>query len=275
MNEKKLIRRIGIYALAAIAIWLVPAAPVFGGTATKTFDFGAGGDNPTSRGHARTFPVPQGVAAAVRVTYRTAGETPVPIVVEIEDGDGRLAATRELAAEKSARQLIVDIAAAENTARGCERGWQVRVRSRDGQIPAGRVFGEITLSFINPAAARVWLEGPAFDLAKNARATRQLGAAETFRHPGVINVRASWTHNPLVQAQALKFELVRPDGSVAASLVGYGTNSGSQPKIDFDYRVLAADTRRNGVWQLRVTNDTEQEMREISPSASFTRQCFE
>jgi hypothetical protein len=122
---------------------------------------------------------------------------------------------------------------------------------------------------------RLPLEGQNFDLKKNSELSRQIGNQETFRHTGIVNIKSSWTHNPLAQALPLKFELVRPDGSVAKSLVGYGTNSNAQPKIDFDYRFIVADTKQNGVWRLRVTNNTDQEIFEIAPSAVFTKRCFE
>lgn len=275
MHQKNFIKRISSLAAATLLIFYGLAIESFGGTSVKTFDFGAGGDNPTFRSHSRTFLIPRAVAVAIRINYRTSGAAAVAVVIEVEDADSRIAATREVSAEKSVKQLIINLAASENTVYGCQKGWQVRVKSKDGQVPPTRVFGDITLSFIDAPAIRIALEGQVFSLKKNSEIVRSIGSAETFRHSGVINIKSSWTHNPLAQAQPLKFELVRPDGSAAKSLIGYGTNSGAQPKIDFDYRVVTADTKQNGVWRLKVINDTEQEIFEIKPHVNFTRRCFE
>src|SRR5688500_4416968 len=59
------------------------AVSALAGTSTKSFDFGAGGDNPTSRSHARTFTPPESVVIQVTVNYRSSGETSVPLVVEV------------------------------------------------------------------------------------------------------------------------------------------------------------------------------------------------
>jgi hypothetical protein len=264
-----------VFLSLMFSILYVFGGAAFAGTTTKTFDFGVGGDNPTFRSHSRVFFIPRDVAAAVRINYRASGAAPVPVVIEIEDADSRIAATREVSAEKSNKQIIINIAAGENTVYGCEKGWQIRVKSKDGQIPPARIFGDITLSFIDPAATQILLEGQSFGLKKKSEVSRRIGSAETFRHSGVVNIKSSWTHNPLAQALPLKFELVRPDGSVAKSLVGYGTNSNAQPKMDFDYRIAAADTKQTGVWRLRISNGTEQEIFEIKPGVNFTRRCFE
>ena len=275
MKTKK---NIGPTAILATAAWLIlcfSATESFGGTLVKSFDFGPGGDNPTARSHSRTFLVPEAVAVAVRINYRTASETPVALIVEIEDAAGRNLTTREIPAEKTARQMTINFAAGQNTMPACEKGWNVRIKTRDGEAPKTRINGDITLSFIDPAAAPVAIEGPVFSLRKGAQASRAIGTTETFRHPGLISIRASWTHNPLAQATPLKFELVRPDGSTAKTLVGYGINSNARPKLDFEYRVVGADTKQSGLWRLRITNASDQEISEINPSATYTRRCFE
>ena len=258
--------------------WLILSGFAFSalaGTSTKTFDFGVGGDNPTFRSHSRSFLVPQAVAIALKVNYRTTGDASIPITVEFENAENRIVASQDGLAEKTVKQIVINIRAAENVVFGCEKGWSVRVKSKDGQIPPARVFGEIILSFIDSPAVGIAVEGQPFDLKREGQIIRQIGAAETFRHTGVVNIRSSWTHNPLAQPLALKFELVRPDGSVAKSLIGYGINSTADPKMDFDYRIVIADTKQTGAWRLRVTNNTEQEITEIKPSVNFTRRCFE
>jgi hypothetical protein len=275
MNGKNFIKRLAVASAAALLVFSGLVTENFGGTSVKTFDFGPGGDNPTLRSHARSFLAPQAVALTLKINYRTAGEAPVPVMIEVEDAGSRLITTQEIIAEKAAKRLLINISAAENTSHACDKGWQVRVKSKNGQPPPARIFGDITFSFIDPPVEKIALGERAFGLKKGGQASFPIGTSETFRHSGIINIKSSWAHNPLAPAQALKFELLRPDRSVAKSLTGYGTNSNGQPKIDFDYRLVIADTKQNGVWRLRITNGTEQEILEVNPSVNFTRRCFE
>jgi hypothetical protein len=263
----------------AIFGWLLLGgftAQIFAGTSTKTFDFGAGGDNPTFRSHARTFAPPAGVAIVVAVNYRTSGEALIPIVIEIEDAARKNLASREVAAEKGVKRVVFNVAASDNAVHGCERGWQVRVRTKSGEIPSARVYGDISFSFVDPSPLALGTEGGApFRLVKKNQTTKQIDAADAFRHPGILSVRAGWLDALGVGALPLKFEILRPDGTIAKSLTGYAANSNSSPKLDFTYNLTAADARQAGAWRLRIVNDTEQDVIEINPKISFTRKCFE
>lgn len=256
--------------------WLILSGlicPSFAGTLVKTFDFGAGGDNPTFRSQARAFAVPRSVAVAVTINYRTAGAASVALVVEVESANDRTLAARETIAEQTMRRIVINIPASENTAGGCEKAWQVRVGTRDAQIPAARVFGDIVFSFIDPPASPVAVENGKFDLGKGGEASRPVGEADSFGQTGIARVRASWTHDPAVASIPLKFELVRPDGSVAASAVGYGTNSVGVPKLDFGYVLKPADARQNGVWKIRISNQSAHDVSEIIPQITFRPAC--
>jgi hypothetical protein len=268
-----------------LVVWLILSSILApegkaAGTSVKTFDFGAGGDNPAFRSHARTFPAPQGVAIAVAVNYRVAGgaataAAALPIVIEIEDGSGKLAATREAVAEKNAQRVVINLRTNENTIDGCAKAWQVRVRTKSGDVPAARVFGDISFGFVDPAAAPVDVEGEAINLGKGKQVLRQIGSNDSFRHPGVMNVKAGWLDSLAALVLPLKFEILRPDGTIAKSLVGYGTNSNGNPKIDFNYHVTIDDAKQNGVWRLKITNNAEHDIIEIDPKLSFTKKCIE
>ena len=115
---------------SAIFVWSVLgglAINADAGTIVKTFDFGAGGDNPTFRSHSRTFAPPENAAIVVAVNYRTTGDGAISIIVEIEDAVNKTWALQEIAAEKTAKRTGMNIAAADNLIHGCEKSWQVRV----------------------------------------------------------------------------------------------------------------------------------------------------
>ena len=259
----------------ALALLIFLNGAAFAGTSVKTFDFGAGGDNPTFRSHARTFALPQAVAAVVAVNYRTTGKAGISIIIEVEDANNKIIALREAMAVKMPNRLAINIAAADNTISGCERTWQVRVKTKNGEMPQARIFGDITLSFVDPSAQTVEVESGAFSLNKGAQIARRIGDTNTFRHPGVVNIKAGWLHSAATPILPLKFEIVRPDGTIAKTLVGYAVNSGGSPKLDFNHHVSVSDAKQNGVWRLQIANNTEHDIIEINPKVLFTRRCFE
>jgi hypothetical protein len=245
------------------------------GTANKTFDFGAGGDNPSFRSHARSFTVPQGVAIVVAVNYRTTGENLIPIVVEIEDNSDKTLLTKELVADKSSKRIVLNIAAAENRVPGCEKPWQVRVRTQFGEVPAARVFGDISFSFVDPSPFSIEIGGESYKLNNGEQMTKQFGAVEVFNHPGVINLKAGWLDSLAVKTLPLMFEIVRPDGTLAKSLIGYATNSTGNPKLDFSYNISNADARQKGAWHLKISNETDHDIIEINPKVIYTKKCMQ
>lgn len=267
-----------ILITGAIFSWLVLSGFVVkssAGTSIKTFDFGAGGDNPTFRSHSRTFAAPEKVAIVVAVNYRTTGDNALPIIVEIEDAANQTLVSREVSAEKTAKRLVINIAANDNKIHGCEKFWQVRIRSKSGEVPVARIFGDITFSFVNPTAIQIEVEGKSISLANGKKTTKNIGNADSFNHPGVITVRASWLHSLINLVLPLKFELIRPDGSIAKTLVGYAINSGGNPRLEFVHNITVAEAKQNGIWKLNISNNTEHDIIEINPTVTFTKKCFE
>lgn len=245
------------------------------GTSTKTFDFGAGGDNPTFRSHSRTFAAPENVAIVVAVNYRAMGEAGAAMMVEIENAAGQIAASREIAADKISKRLVININAADNVIHGCEKFWQVRIRTKSGEIPAANISGDITFSFVDPTAIQIALEDQSIDLTRSKQTTQKIGDADSFNHPGVLTVRASWLHSLIDLVLPLKFEPVRPDGSVAKTLIGYALNSNGKPRLDFSHNLTVSEAKQTGAWKLRISNETEHDIIEIKPAITFTKKCFE
>ncbi|MBA4123075.1 MAG: hypothetical protein H0X72_11510 [Acidobacteria bacterium] len=274
-HKKLVVSRAAIFIVVVLLILSGSGETCFGGSSTKTFDFGAGGDNPTFRSHSRRFAAPENVAIVVAVNYRTTGETGVAIVVEIKDEANQTLTSREVTAEKTAKRLVINIAAAENKIHGCEKFWQVRVRSKSGEIPTARIFGYITFSFVDLAAIQIDVEDKSINLAKGKQMTINVGNAGSFNHPGVITFRASWLHSLIDLVLPLKFELIRPDESIAKTLVGYALNSSGRPRLDFSHHITLAEAEQTGAWKLRISNETEHDIIKIKPTVTFTKKCFE
>ncbi len=68
-TKRQVSRKIAAYLLAALALLNIGIVRAAAGTSTKTFDFGADGDNPTWRSHSRTFAGTENVAIVVAVHY--------------------------------------------------------------------------------------------------------------------------------------------------------------------------------------------------------------
>ena len=274
-TDRQTIRKIVWYLLAAFALLNLAMVPVIAGTSTKTFDFGTGGDNPTSRSHSRTFAAPDDVAIVVAVNYRATGEAGAGLIVEIENAAGQTSASREIAADKIVKRLVININAADNRIHGCEKFWQVRVRSKSGEVPAAKITGDITFSFVDPTAIQIALEDQSIDLTRSKQTTKKIGDANSFNHPGVLTVRASWLHSLINLVLPLKFELVRPDGSVAKTLIGYALNSNGRPPLNFIHNITVAEAKQTGAWKLRISNGTDHDVIEIKPTVTFIKKCFE
>lgn len=91
----------------------------------------------------------------------------------------------------------------------------------------------------------------------------------------MIKVQASWLHSLTNLVLPLKFELVRPDGSVAKTLNGYALNSNGKPRLEFSHTVAVAEAKQTGAWKLRISNETEHDVIEINPTVTYTKKCFE
>jgi hypothetical protein len=81
--------------------------------------------------------------------------------------------------------------------------------------------------------------------------------------PGIVRILARWHTDPADSANRDKgfkgrVELLRPDGSVAASKTGYSQDASKadMPKVDFEYRVKARDLALPGAWRVRFKNTT-------------------
>lgn len=268
-------RNLTIYIVFGWLFLSVFSGQAIAGTSTKTFDFGTGGDNPASRSHSRTFVSPSALTIIVAVNYRASGDTAIPIVVEIEDAANQILASREILAEKTAKQLVINIAANENKIYGCEKFWQIRVQSKSGEVPKARISGDITFSFVDPTAILIETEEKSINLASGKQTIKNIGNAESFRHSGVIIIQASWLHSLINLVLPLKFELVRPDGSVAKTLVGYAMKSSGRPQLNFSHNITVAEAKQAGAWKLRITNETKDDIIEIKPTVAFTKKCFE
>ena len=101
----------------------------------------------------------------------------------------------------------------------------------------------------------------------NVTATRTVKIRETpdvtpeIDHMGKFRIKAKW-HTDLFQAgvnfRRLRVRLWRPDGTIAASELGYSQHAPADktPKLNFTYNMTPQDATQSGDWKLEIVNNS-------------------
>jgi hypothetical protein len=263
-----------LFSLLSISTPTADAASI-----TKSFEIGAGTGQ--ERSHFRTFSVPSGLAVTASVKFKRLGDpgaaNDVPIIIElrqpavVETEDGALVDSKNAIAKRDEQTITLTGPA---SFRGCDKTWRVRVKLGGTNVPANAVTGNSTVTF-NDSARNVGIEGGLITLNKGNSVTKKLGGTSGFGQ-GTFTVTATWMHaiagipNPLNHHIKLKFELLRPNDSVAASDIGYPQDDGGTPKMRVTF-YNPSDV--NGQWHIRITNNTNDDVANIDPKAKFDPGC--
>ncbi len=158
---------------------------------------------------------------------------------------------------------------------GCSQAWNVRLKPRPVSFRED-IYGDIRFSF--PSAVSSLLVEDAIFLGKGKSLTKNLGGAGGLSQ-GWVEVTGRWKHSlfgaPGPLPVKLNFELLKPDGSIAAYDTGYTSNeinpccSGDKIKVRF-----LVKEHTTGQWKIRIRNDTGDDVMSIDPSATYTPACF-
>ncbi|GEM_PF-5935337 len=264
-------------AVAIIATMLFSMLSLFGNltnttlaaSATKSFLIGPGSE---SRSHSRHFHAPSKVNVKAKITYKREGNTDFPIVAEIESPTGAIVATKNLTASSVQQTVTLEANAINQHACG-DLVWKVRVKSKDNAEPLSNVSGDITFSFIDPSTVSLDVEGSTINLNAGNDVTKKINGM-TAKGPGKVKITATWfTILPI----KLKFQLIRPDGSVAATETGYPQDAifvNESEKMKLNYVVTAQDAELSGNWKIKITNNTGDNASSVNPKVRFTPGCF-
>jgi hypothetical protein len=246
-------------------------------TIRKTFEFGPGTSQP--RSHFRTFSVPAGsnVGVAVDGMDVDGQNGTIPVIIEVRQAsaasigstgpDGPLIAIRSANAPSG----VVAFQGQNFTSRfGCPSTWRVRVRSAIGPDVPAKVSGTIAFVFTPPGSVTLDMTGADTQhLDPHVVATRTLrsrfgSTPSAIEGTGRFRIKAKWHTDPadvlhFGTFEKLKVELLRPDGTTAASETGFSQHAPADktPKVDFGYTVATADDVMPGDWVLRITNDSD------------------
>jgi hypothetical protein len=111
-----------------------------------------------------------------------------------------------------------------------------------------------------PDTVNLDMEGTTLTLGKGNTQERKIyGIGHS---DGVLRLKAKWHAVNIIPNtfNALKIELLRPDGTVAKSGTYYSIHSNKSPKFDITYNVTEADAALSGYWKLKITNNSNDEV---------------
>src|SRR5262249_21657289 len=161
---------------------------------------------------------PAGVQVSAKVTFIRAGNTDIPITIEIENPDGTIVATKNVTASGVQQNTTLNASASN---KGCAPPWKVRVKSANGQQPPAKVSGNITFIFTDP--------GPTSSVSSAFGVTQGNTVEKNIVDPpstGNLKITATW-NSPVINSNGvdpaglkLTFQLFRGSTRVATS-TGY------------------------------------------------------
>lgn len=250
----------------------------FAGTATKTFEFGAGTANSVS--NKRTFFIPCGldVQAAVKVSRKgDAGATnDVDIIIELRspgenaDAEGPIATTKEARATRTAQTFNL---AANDSPRGCNLPWIVRVKPKSGKSDAA-IYGDITVTFNDNIKNLSVQDAGRMNLNSANTETVNVGGSGGLTQ-GIVTIKGEWFHNFGILPIKMKIELLDPNGTPVASDTGFSNLEVnpccSNNKLKITYLVPEL---KSGQWKLRIKNISDgNDAIRVKPIATLKPDC--
>jgi hypothetical protein len=111
-----------------------------------------------------------------------------------------------------------------------------------------------------PSTVNLDMEGTTLTLGKGNTQERQIFGIGKL--PGVLRLKAKWHALSLVPNtfNALKIDVLKPNGQLHSSGSYYSIHSNKSPKFDLAITLSAADAALAGTWKLRITNNGKDEV---------------
>lgn len=266
-----------LLTLALVSIAGLSTA-AFAGTLTKSFEFGAGTANSVS--NKRTFSVPCGldVQAAVKVSRKgdAGADNDVPILIELRspgesaDADGPIATTKEGIAKRTAQTFNL---AANDSPRGCNLPWVVRVKPQSGKSDVA-IYGDITVTFNDSIKNLTVQDAGSLNLNSANTQTVNIGGSGGLTQ-GIVTIKGEWFHNLGIMPINMKIDLLDPNGNPVAGDTGYSNLEVnpccSNNKLKITYQVTE---KKSGQWKLRIKNISNgHDAIRVKPIATLKPDC--
>lgn len=141
----------------------------------------------------------------------------------------------------------------------------MRVKSKAGK-PLFAITGDITLSF-NDSQYDVSIEGNQITIEEGNQVTKNIGSSSGLRQ-GTITIRVNYAN----KTAKLKVELINGNGVVVASQTGSSSNTPIGDRINLSYTNPDCHPGQ-GQWTIRFTNNGDDKIHEMVPTAKFTPDC--
>lgn len=274
-----------IILLAFVCITLVSMnAVAFPDKITKDFEVGPGTANPQSHSRFFHYPSRKNIIAGVRFERQgPAGKSfDLPLIIELRqpgngnDADGPLVERREVTATTSPQEFSFS---GNGNNMGCSGSpWKVRFIYVEDNNSTNNfaVLGRATVWIPGSRNTEVNVEGGLISLNKGNGVTKTVATSSGVGQ-GEFKVYGTWYHSiggvPGPLPVKLKFDLIKPNGSIAESKTAYRRNEpNGNPDMFFTYHVLSTTS---GQWKLRITNNSDHDVMNIDPKVYLDPGCFE
>jgi hypothetical protein len=309
MKKQIINKSVGFFMFVGLVLAAIAGAPVYGQeTMGGGYQFGPGlaqttNDSVNLRVPARTN---VGIVVALQRNLTNSNGIPVTndvnVVIDVMRPDGTVAMSQTASATvvQAGLQIpSISFPGVYISQRGCPDTWRVRIRTGNGAQPPVRVFGTVTFAFVRPGTVNLAIEGGALNLGPGLSTTKTLTGRDLtalnrslVAGTGTFRVKTKWHTDPadlfnFGKFFKLKVDLLRPDGTLAASETGFSQHAPADktPKVNFTYTATEQDAEMTGTWKLKVTSpagtprivnfDIERGFDITSPSfnSTFLAQC--
>lgn len=237
---------------------------------SKTFEFGPGAQYSSS--NSRTFYVPCGLDVKATVLRQRGGElgaqNDIPIVIELHSPgasaseEGPMVAQQQTVAERwfGTGVMPFSILNGEESSRGCNLPWKVRVRTQSGTTPPAVVFGQIIVSFDDISYLST---GNPFFLASGATRTINIGPDSGLTQ-GTAEIPGTWGHYFGFMPIRMRFQLIDPNGNIVASKTAYSQSEANPCCSNDNMRLVHQVTScQTGQWKLRIKNVSDHDAADV------------
>jgi hypothetical protein len=221
--------------------------------------------------------IPSGISGTLKLKLKWHAVSIIPnwfnlLKVEVRHGNETLRTSNcySIHSNKTPKcDMSINISQAEANKPG---DWSLRVTNNSGEevisfnIQKGSDVNPAVPNFRSvytpncPSTVNLDMEGTTLTLGKGNTQTRKIYGIG--KSAGVLQLKAKWHAVNLIPNtfNALKIELLKPNGQVARTGTYYSIHSNKTPKFDYSYNISAADAALPGNWSLRITNNSSDEV---------------
>ncbi len=278
--KKQNVKRIYVHAKTNLFVMILVFGVFAGAVFAETINLDMEGSTATiPKGNTverKIYGIPDGIPGTLKIKLKWHAVSLIPntfnsLVIKLMHGSSTLKSTTcySMHSNKSPK---CDFTFAVSEAEADKSGnWSLKITNNSNDevtgfnIEKGSDINPLVPNFkstyvsICPGVVNLDMEGTTLTLTKGSTQERKIFGFGS--KVGVLHLKAKWhAVNILPTFNALKVELLKPNGQVAHSGVYYSIHSNKTPKLSVVYNISASDASSGGQWKLRITNNSDFEV---------------